>query len=259
MADVDKKRIPSPYGAVAFEALVSALEEETPSIGGIHLFQRKAAEDTACVSLKQFKKYSGGDFPQSEPPSPLFVTWNVLSSSALASGISQEDDKLLRGCIGNFSELPVESGIREYALISAFEDPRFDPITQSELETLECSITLLRNFEKADNCLDWELGKHGVRIQISAPGSRRKMSATFLPQVAVEQKWDKEQTLAHLIRKAGCPAGSSWRDYDIQLTRYEGLKSCITYSEYVSLKDQVTCHETPEGGEIRKNEALAEE
>lgn len=75
----------------------------------------------------------------------------------------------------------------------------------------------------------------------------------------MEQKWDKEQTLAHLIRKAGCPAGSSWRDYDIQLTRYEGFKTSITYHEYLSLKAKVTSHEFPEGGEIRNNEALAED
>lgn len=122
MREPNQDNTPSPYGAVAFEALVTAFEEmQAPAVGGIQLFQKRAAkyaDDIAAVSLSQFKKYCGGNFASSEPPSPLFVTWNVLSSSALASGILEEDDKMLRGCIGNFSELPVESGIREYALIS---------------------------------------------------------------------------------------------------------------------------------------------
>jgi AMMECR1 domain-containing protein len=55
---------------------------------------------------------------------------------------------------------------------------------------------------------DWtgfEVGRHGI---VLVKGSRR---AVFLPDVAVEQGWDREQTLTHLARKAGLPA-DGWRE-----------------------------------------------
>ncbi len=51
---------------------------------------------------------------------------------------------------------------------------------------------------------DFVVGKHGIIIE---KNGRR---ATFLPQVAPEQGWDRETTLAHLARKAGLPA-DAWR------------------------------------------------
>lgn len=60
--------------------------------------------------------------------SPLFVTWNTLHGH----------EWRLRGCIGNFEAMPIQEGIAEYALISAFGDTRFKKIVKSELENLQC-------------------------------------------------------------------------------------------------------------------------
>ena len=51
-----------------------------------------------------------------------------------------------------------------YALISAFEDSRFSPITNEELESLHWGLSLLWNFTPISNPLDWEVGKHGIEI-----------------------------------------------------------------------------------------------
>lgn len=45
--------------------------------------------------------------------SPLFVTWNTVSSRS--SGGTR-----LRGCIGNFEAMDLEEGLKEYALIRYF-------------------------------------------------------------------------------------------------------------------------------------------
>jgi AMME syndrome candidate gene 1 protein len=95
-------------------------------------------------------------------------------------------DKRLRGCIGTFSAINLHSGIREYAITSAFKDSRFSPITRDELPRLSVSVSILQGFEEANNYLDWTLGVHGIRIEfLNERGSKR--SATYLPQVAPEQ------------------------------------------------------------------------
>ena len=49
-----------------------------------------------------------------------------------------------------------------YAIISAFEDTRFDSISKNELKSLKVSLSCLINFEEGKDYLDWEFNKHGV-------------------------------------------------------------------------------------------------
>ncbi|KAM0750433.1 hypothetical protein T439DRAFT_314822 [Meredithblackwellia eburnea MCA 4105] len=110
-------------------------------------------------------KLNGGkaivpEFDQSQE-FPLFVTWNIASR---ATGSTR-----LRGCIGNFEASPIEEGLRDYAAISAFKDHRFDPISSKELTRLECGVSLLTDFELCDDYLDWEVGTHGIYIQLPNP------------------------------------------------------------------------------------------
>lgn len=201
---------PSPYTCFAFETLYCKLENDPNS-----------------VSFGAYKRYfkQNREFTEKYP---LFVTWNI------------EDDSeyQLRGCIGTFSPLPLDSGIQEYALIAALDDPRFQPILKTELPYLSCNITLLKDFEKVDDIMDWQIGVHGIRIKFHYNNKAR--SATFLPDVAVEQGWDKETTLKYLIVKAGGPKSlDSIKSLDISLTRYEGEKSSMTYAEFMETRKNV--------------------
>lgn len=141
----------------------------------------------------------------------LFVTW-----------MKRRD---LRGCIGTFAPQPLESGIREYSNIAAFEDTRFLPIRESEFSKLSVDITILGQRVPCDHAMDWVLGKHGIVANFS--GGK---SATFLPEVPVEQGWNKEETLWHLALKAGAknPNGAV-------VERYPGAKYSMTYSEFTDL------------------------
>lgn len=186
---------------------------------------------------------------------PLFVTWNTLSHRTSTA----QTHKSLRGCIGTFDPLPLSSGLQTYALTSAFEDTRFSPIPPSLLPSLSCNITLLADFETCTSPLDWELGTHGLRISFIYRGKR--YGATYLPDVAVDQEWSKEETLDSLMRKAGWDGGGSssgggavarrflragrdrgdsdsvarqpWQEVsDFRTTRYTGLKASATYDEW---------------------------
>ncbi|KAL4897797.1 AMMECR1 domain-containing protein [Aspergillus ambiguus] len=175
---------------------------------------------------------------------PLFVTWNTLSRSG---------HKSLRGCIGTFEPHELSEGLKSYALTSAFDDTRFSPIPATLLPSLSCSLTLLGSFEPCTNAMDWILGTHGLRISFIHRG--RRYGATYLPDVAVEQGWTKEETVRSLMSKAGWDGsaegaarrflrGSSspshtassskpWEQVsDFRAVKYQGLKASATYAEW---------------------------
>ncbi|KAI1815095.1 AMMECR1 domain-containing protein [Poronia punctata] len=166
--------------------------------------------------------------------SPLFVTWNTVSRSG---------DTSLRGCIGTFETLELDEGISSYAITSAIHDTRFDPITKRELPSLEAAVTLLTDFEDCDDAMDWEIGTHGIRISFTDRG--RRYGATYLPDVAAEQGWTKEETLVSLMRKAGWGGQrSKWRDINLHVVRYQGKKEHLQYSEYKHWRDWIEANTT---------------
>ncbi|KAK7703488.1 hypothetical protein SLS57_010926 [Botryosphaeria dothidea] len=160
---------------------------------------------------------------------PLFVTWNTLSRSG---------NKNLRGCIGTFEAQELSDGLRSYALTSAFDDTRFNPISKRELPSLECGVTLLTNFQPAADAMAWELGKHGLRISFTYHG--RRYGATYLPDVAKEQGWTKEETIVSLMRKAGWSGRKDdWRKVDLNVITYEGSRATLSYGEWKEWRDWV--------------------
>ncbi|KAL1596015.1 hypothetical protein SLS59_008004 [Nothophoma quercina] len=162
---------------------------------------------------------------------PLFVTWNTLSRSG---------DKRLRGCIGTFEPLDLEEGLGSYALTSAFDDTRFSPITARELPTLQAAVTLLTNFEPTPNNdpLAWDIGTHGIRISFTYHG--RRYGSTYLPDVAREQGWTKEEALVSLMRKAGWSGRKDdWPKVGLKVIRYQGKKVALGYKEWKEWRDWV--------------------
>ena len=115
----------------------------------------------------------------------------------------------LRGCIGCFSsDKPLWRTVQEQAVASTKHDPRFlsAPITPEEVPQLTVEISVLSPLRRIENPLDLDLGKHGIVVQ---RGSRR---GCFLPQVATETGWSKEEFLSRCCEgKAGLDPGA-WRD-----------------------------------------------
>ncbi|KAF2868957.1 AMMECR1 domain-containing protein [Massariosphaeria phaeospora] len=161
---------------------------------------------------------------------PLFVTWNVLPKSG--------GEKRLRGCIGTFAPQELGEGLSSYALTSAFDDTRFQPISTRELPTLECGVTLLTDFEPIALPLDWVVGTHGLRISFSDRG--RRYGSTYLPDVAHEQGWTKEETLVSLMRKAGWNGKKDqWSKVELSVVRYQGRQVRLAYQEWREWREWV--------------------
>lgn len=153
---------------------------------------------------------------------PLFVTW------------LKGEDKDLRGCIGTFAKEKLEKNLKRYTLLSAFKDDRFSPITKKELTSLSVSVSLLINFEIAENPYDWEVGKHGVEIEFEY--KNRPYGATFLPEIASEEGWDQKITLLYLLQKSGYKGKLDAIIDKIKTTRYQSVKTHLTYEEFKKIK-----------------------
>lgn len=90
---------------------------------------------------------------------------------------------------------------------------------------LTCAVSLLINFEKANDYLDWEVGTHGIWIEfVNAHGE--KETATYLPEVMKEQGWTKKEAIKSLLRKGGYrgPVTETYCLESIVLTRYQSQK-----------------------------------
>ncbi|MEW5947155.1 MAG: AmmeMemoRadiSam system protein B [bacterium] len=123
----------------------------------------------------------------------------------------------LRGCMGHFEQdVPLNELAAHQVIVSATRDPRFTPVRPDELEDITIEISVLSSPEPVASYEDIIVGKHGVILEKGASG------ATFLPQVAPEQGWDRDTMLEHLAMKAGLPPdgwkkGASFQVYTAQV------------------------------------------
>jgi len=122
----------------------------------------------------------------------------------------------LRGCIGRFmSSEPLYQVVLESSRSSAFEDPRFMPLTKEELQKTEIEITVLGPLKKINNINEIILGRHGIYIK------KDFRSGTMLPQVATENHWTVVEFLGYTSRDKAGLGWDGWKDADIYI--YEGI------------------------------------
>lgn len=151
-----------------------------------------------------------------------------LEKESLTSGLKENGASFvtltihdnLRGCIGALEAYqPLAEDVREHAIAAAFEDPRFPPVSEAELERIHIEVSRLTEPEElryADS--DDLLAKLRPYVDgvILKYGFRR---ATFLPQV-----WEKipepQEFLRQLCYKMG-ERPNLWRDTKLQVYVYQ--------------------------------------
>ena len=123
--------------------------------------------------------------------------------------VTLKKEETLRGCIGHIiGDKPLFLIVRDMAIAAATQDYRFPPVTPSEIDDLEIEISVLTPMQKVGNVNEIKVGRDGLMIK------RGYMSGLLLPQVPVEQGWDKATFLEHLCYKAGLPA-DAWKSSEL--------------------------------------------
>ena len=129
-----------------------------------------------------------------------------------ASFITLKINDDLRGCIGSiYPTKPLILDIIDNAKNAAFQDPRFEPITEREFEHIRISVSILSSIEKInfkdERDLLSKIYPYGVII------ADRDKRAVYLP-VVWEQLPDREVFLNSLKEKAGLPPNYFSRTFE---------------------------------------------
>ena len=122
----------------------------------------------------------------------------------------------LRGCIGRFdASEPLYSVVQQMAIASSTEDYRFSPVDANEVDRLEIEISVLTPMRRIKSADEFVLGKQGIYMK---KGTR---SGTFLPQVAAETGWTKEEFLGHCAQDKAGIGWNGWKDAELYV--YEAI------------------------------------
>lgn len=163
----------------------------------------------ACVTAAVKKEPIPGmdtEFPILKEQGAAFVTLKTRGN--------------LRGCIGTIVPTePLYLCVQRRAVDAAIHDSRFafNPIRPDELYDIEIEISVLTPTKRASGPSDIEVGTDGVLLTL---GQNR---GVFLPQVPVEQGWDREAYLSNLCRKAGVDDHDCYKRPEAILDKFQAI------------------------------------
>lgn len=104
----------------------------------------------------------------------------------------------LRGCVGTLDGSgPLGDAVADAAVAACSADPRFLPLSTTELDEVELEISVLGPIERVTDVESIAVGRHGLIVE---QGHCRGL---LLPQVATEWRWTRHQFLAETCHKAG--------------------------------------------------------
>ncbi len=123
----------------------------------------------------------------------------------------------LRGCIGYTSaEKPLYMTVRDTATLAALRDPRFQPVSASELPQLEYEISVMSPLRRVLDVRQIKVGQHGLLMKNGT------YEGILLPQVPVEEKWDRSTFLEETCAKAGMHSGC-WKDENTDIFMFTAV------------------------------------
>lgn len=204
LAQADSGRSTGDYSQVVgymAAALLTPPPTKPVASGGLDEGQQKRLLDLARRAVEAaVKGQAPPAIPQDDPallrPGGVFVT------------LKQHGE--LRGCIGAMvARRPLAREVVAMAAEAALNDPRFPPVSPGELTGLELELSVLSPMQP---CRPEEVrvGVDGLLIE------GRGTTGVLLPQVPVEQGWDRRQYLEGICRKAGLPR-DAWQDPGVRL------------------------------------------
>jgi AmmeMemoRadiSam system protein B/AmmeMemoRadiSam system protein A len=137
---------------------------------------------------------------------PGYETDDPLLTRHAGAFVTLKERGELRGCIGHTrADLPLYQAVQQMAVAAATSDPRFPPLTSEGLSNVSVEISILSPFQRVTDVTQVEVGVHGLMIY------KDDRQGLLLPQVAVEQDWNREEYLENLCLKAGLPT-DCWQE-----------------------------------------------
>jgi len=195
------------YSAVALVKAPSQRAAERPFSLSTHdktdllLLARKSVE----YAVKERKAY--------EPAASASESLNQERGAFVTLKKSGE----LRGCVGYTSAVkPLYLTVRDTATLAALRDSRFQPVSTSELPQLEYEISVLSPLRRVLDIREIKVGQHGLLMKNGT------YEGLLLPQVPVEERWDRQRFLEETCAKAGMRFGC-WKDENTDIFMFTAV------------------------------------
>jgi AmmeMemoRadiSam system protein B/AmmeMemoRadiSam system protein A len=195
------------YGAVVFAKTESGKAPEIP-------FSLTEAEESELLELAQNAVERAVRSHEMYQPHP---TGDSTLDQNRGVFVTLMEAGKLRGCVGyTAAAQPLYKAVRDTATLAALRDPRFPPVTEDELPELHYEVSVLSPLRRVGNPSRIEIGKHGLLLK---NGNREGL---LLPQIPVEQHWDRTRFLQETCLKAGL-SPDCWTHSDTEIFCFSAL------------------------------------
>ncbi len=194
----DKTRVVGYSSVIFYSDLLGQSASDTGGITALNAAEKKELLGIARQSIETFVKTG---------KTPDITVKEARLNEIEGAFVTITKHGALRGCIGNIlGEEPLFKTIRDMAVAAASQDPRFTPLTAVELKDIDLEISVLSKPRRVKDASEIQMGIHGVIV------SRDGHQGVFLPQVATETGWSRQEFLGQLCsQKAGLPP-DAWKD-----------------------------------------------
>jgi hypothetical protein len=203
--DGDKEKVVG-YNALSFiQGKVSNQTNEFSLNNDDKKYLLKLARETISAYIRK------GTLPEVD-----LANLSVTLKTPCGAFVTLNENHSLRGCIGRFDAVkPLWKVVQEMAVAAATQDYRFSKVEPNEIDRLKIEISVLTPLKRIQSADEFIMGKQGIYIR------KGNASGTFLPQVANQTKWSKEEFLGHCSEDK---AGIGWNGWKTaELYTYEAL------------------------------------
>ncbi len=185
----------------------------------INEFEGKFLVRLAREAVKEYLKTGKSIKVPTDTPQKLlehcgvFVTVNKL----------RQGEKQLRGCIGYpYPISPLVEAVIDSAINATTQDPRFTPLSSTELAEVVFEVSILtppeliKTSKPQEYVSEFKVGEHGLIVE------KGWAKGLLLPQVPVEWNWCEEEFLCQCCMKAGLPP-DIWLTKDTKVYKFKAI------------------------------------
>ncbi len=184
---------------VGYSAFAFYLNEDNPPLTTA---EKKTLLKIARKTLERY--ITSSEIPDLVPDDNRLLKKGAVFITLKKNGIQ-------RGCMGTLeSNHPLYLTVSEMTIQASTRDPRYKPLRENELKDISLEISYIEEVKEIKNLEEIEIGKHGIHL------CKGLNCATFLPQVAIENNWDRDEFLRRLSIKAGL-SPSAYKDKDTKI------------------------------------------
>jgi MEMO1 family protein len=179
-----------------------------------HPFSLGAADKKELLALaRKSVEYAVREKKAYEPPASASESLNQERGAFVTLKESGE----LRGCVGYTSAVkPLYMTVRDTATLAALRDSRFQPVSAAELGQLEYEVSVLSPLRRVTDIREIKVGQHGLLMKNGI------YEGLLLPQVPVEEKWNRQRFLEETCAKARMRAGC-WKDENTDIFMFTAV------------------------------------